>query len=129
LLKDIKQGRNKRLVIPAKVGIQNLLAIESAEVILICIFKGIWLKIYSKIEAFFGKRKMEIDGSINEWLQQIEEKLGSVDDKNEVWNHCVLVLAIAKDYSNTIFQLLNKDKNIQAKVLLRSLAEIVLKTC
>ena len=129
LLKDIKQGRNNRLVIPAKAGIQHLLANESAEVILIRLFKSIWLKIYSEIEAFFGKRRMEIDGSINEWLQQVEEKLDSVDDKNEVWNHCVLVLAITKDYSNTILQLLNQDKTIQAKVLLRSLAEIILKTC
>ena len=72
---------------------------------------------------------MEINGSINDWLQKLEEKLDSVDDKNEVWNHCVLVLAIAKDYSNAILQLLNQKKNIQAKVLLRSLAEIILKTC
>jgi hypothetical protein len=72
---------------------------------------------------------MEIDEIINEWLKHLEEKLDSVDKKNEVWNHCILVLAITKDYSNTILQLLNKDKNIQAKVLLRSLAEIVLKTC
>jgi len=98
-------------------------------VFLISLFKSFWLKICSKIKALFGKRKMEINGSINEWLQQLEEELDSVDDKNEVWNHCVLVLAIAKDYSNTVLQLLNQDKNIQAKVLLRSLAEIVLKTC
>jgi Family of unknown function (DUF5677) len=72
---------------------------------------------------------MAINGSINGWLQEVEEKLDSTNDKNEVWKHCILVLAIAKDYSNIILQLLNQDKSIQAKVLLRSLAEIVLKTC
>ena len=55
---------------------------------------------------------MEIDEIINKWLEQSEEKLDSIDDKNEVWNHCVLVLAITKDYSNIILQLLNQDKNI-----------------
>ena len=65
----------------------------------------------------------------NEWFELLETKLESTSNKDEVWKHCVIVSTMTKDYSNTIQQLINQNKNIQAKVLLRSLAEIVIKTC
>ena len=72
---------------------------------------------------------MENNQITNKWFELLETKLEDVSNKNEVWNHCLLVLAITKDYSNTILQLIKQNKNIQAKVLLRSFAEISIKTC
>jgi|WetSurMetagenome_2_1015567.scaffolds.fasta_scaffold212615_2 hypothetical protein len=72
---------------------------------------------------------MEIDRITNEWFDLLETKLHDVSDKNEVQSHCLLAIVISKNYSNTILQLIEQNKNIQAKVLLRSFAEIVIKTC
>jgi len=72
---------------------------------------------------------MEIDEAINKWLKLLDGKLNGVYDKNEIWGHCVLVTAIVRDYSKTVLQLLNENKSLPAQVVLRSLAEIVIKTC
>lgn len=72
---------------------------------------------------------MEIDETIKNWLLQIEVKLQSLKCKDDITNFCLGLIPVIKDYSISILLLLNNDKRLPTKALLRVLSELVIKFC
>lgn len=102
-----------------------------------CINKCL-LKIWSKIKRLFGKGKMEIDETINKWLTLLDNELASIrrqldtehrmsDEQKHIYHYCSLVKTLAGNYSTSVLQLCNKGEELPAKILLRTLAELVIK--
>lgn len=87
---------------------------------------GIW----DKIKRFFGKREMEIEITINKWLASLDNNLRNVNNKDDqVYNYCVIVKFMIRDYSTSILQLSKQNEELPAKVILRTLAELAIKFC
>lgn len=73
---------------------------------------------------------MEIDKTINKWLKEIETELQLQRHKdNDITNFCLGIMPLVKNYSTSILLLVNNDKKLPAKVLLRVLSELVIKFC
>ncbi len=92
--------------------------------------KRYWLWIWNKIKRFFGKKEVEIEKTINKWLASLDNNLRNVNSKDEqVYNCCVLVKFMIRDYSTSILQLSKQNEELPAKVILRTLAELAIKFC
>jgi len=72
---------------------------------------------------------MEIEETINKWLSSLDNKLRNINNKDEVYDYCVLVKSMVGNYSASIFQLSKQNKELSAKVILRILAELVVVFC
>lgn len=73
---------------------------------------------------------MEIEETINKWLVSLDDNLRNVNNKDDqVYNYCVLVKFMIRDYSTSILQLSKQNEELPAKVILRTLAELTIKFC
>jgi len=77
----------------------------------------------------FGIKEMEIEETINQWLVSLDNNLKNVSNKDHIYNYCVLVKFMIRDYSKSILQLSKQNKELPAKVILRTLAELTIKFC
>jgi len=103
-------------------------------VFLINSFKSFWLTIYCQIKSLFGKRRMEIDKTIRKWLILLGaelERVGAISEKSDaqkcIYDYCLLIKIMVSEYSICILELSNENKELPARVLLRTLAELVIK--
>lgn len=73
---------------------------------------------------------MEIEETINKWLASLDDNLRNVNNKDDqVYNYCVVVKFMIRDYSTLILQLSKQNEELPAKVILRTLAELAIKFC
>jgi hypothetical protein len=81
---------------------------------------------------------MEIDETINKWLTLLDAELANIakqiypvpeipNGQEDIYNYCSLVKVMVSEYSAIILQLCNEGKELAAKVVLRTLAELVVK--
>lgn len=91
--------------------------------------KKLWLRIWNKIKRFFGQKEMEIKITINKWLASLDNNLRNVNNKDEVYEYCVLVKSMVSNYSTSVLQLSKQGKELQAKVVLRTFAELAITFC
>ena len=77
---------------------------------------------------------MEIDKTISKWLALLDTELervgtiyGESDAQRCIYDYCLLVKMMASEYSIAILELCNENKELPSKVLLRTLAELVVK--
>lgn len=74
--------------------------------------------------------KMEIEETINKWLASLDDNLRNISNKDDqIYNYCVLIKFMIRDYSTSILQLSKQNKDLPAKVILRTLAELTVKFC
>ena len=57
--------------------------------------KKVWLKIWSKVKDLFGKRKMEIDETINKWFDETHKNFL---ERGAVNKFLLSVFLAAKNY-------------------------------
>lgn len=87
-------------------------------------------RIWGNIKRLFDKKEMEIEETINKWLVSLDDNLRNVNNKDDqVYNYCLLVNFMIRDYSTSILQLSKQNKELPAKVMLRTLAELAIKFC
>jgi hypothetical protein len=81
---------------------------------------------------------MEIDETINKWLTLLDTGLANIaqqicpvpeipNGQEDIYSYCSLVKVMVREYSAIILQLSNEGKELAAKVVLRTLAELVVK--
>ena len=77
---------------------------------------------------------MEIDEAIHKWLSLLDAELERIGAKPEnskarkcIYDYCLLLKAMVSEYSTCILALDDEKKELPAKVLLRTLAELVIK--
>jgi hypothetical protein len=77
---------------------------------------------------------MEIDEIINKWLTFLDvelEKAGAKSEKSDaqkcIYDYCLLIKIMVSEYSTSILKLCNEGKELPAKIVLRTLAELVIK--
>jgi len=91
--------------------------------------KKLWLKICNKLRKLLGKRKMEIDKTINNWFEETEnalEYLSPADKKNT--NIYFLIrncLATFANYLHAAMMILGSKRRLPAKALLRVSGQLV----
>lgn len=94
--------------------------------------KKVWLKIWNKIKYLFGKRKMEIEKTINKWFEKAKGKLSGgktyyKQSELDVDSLCLGVVALLENYVHSVLLLLNAGKKLPAKALLRVIGDISIK--
>ncbi|MGB2865158.1 MAG: DUF5677 domain-containing protein [Sedimentisphaerales bacterium] len=98
--------------------------------LLISLFKSFWLKICSKIKALFGKRKMEINETIDKWFNETNKLIqNEIEDLNSIDGLCQAALNSSNDFCCSIILLLRSGHIMPAKALLRCLCELLIKLC
>jgi len=71
---------------------------------------------------------MEIEKTVNKWFDETDAQMHQkIKDFTSIDGLCTCVLRAAKDYCNTIFLLLRKERKLPAKALLRVLCELMVK--
>ena len=72
---------------------------------------------------------MEIEITINKWLSSLDNNLRKVNNKDEVYEYSVLVKSMVSNYSTSVVQLSKQGKELPAKVILRTFAELAITFC
>lgn len=78
---------------------------------------------------------MDIETTIDKWLSLFEKELSNVGNQIKagtielqiIHSYCSLIKAMIEEYSTSILQLCNQGKELPAKVILRTLAELAIK--
>lgn len=95
--------------------------------------KKLWLKIWNRIRGLFmAKGKMEIDETIYRWFQNAKTELSGGKTYYEQYeldidSLCLGVVVLVENYAQSVLLLLNKDKILPAKALLRVMSDIFIK--
>jgi len=91
-------------------------------------FKKIWLKIWNKIKCLFGKRKMEIEKTVNKWFDDTAAQMKThFKTDSQIDMLCASALKVGKNYCNAVLLLLKNGHKMPAKALLRILCELTAK--
>jgi hypothetical protein len=94
--------------------------------------KRFFLKILNKLRELVGKRKMEIENTINRWFEQIKQKLTGGKtyhtqlqlDVDKLYSSVIFLL---ENYTHSLLLLLNKRTILPAKALLRVISDVCIK--
>ncbi|OHB59702.1 MAG: hypothetical protein A2173_05585 [Planctomycetes bacterium RBG_13_44_8b] len=81
---------------------------------------------------------MEIDETINKWLTNLDVELANIEEqictlpeiadaKKIIYGYCSRIRSVVREYSESILHLCDQGKELPAKIILRTLAELVIK--
>lgn len=90
--------------------------------------KRFYLKIWNKLRGLVGKRKMEIEKTINRWFKETFTKTQQkVKPPTRLDLLCVAAFLCARKHSRAILLLIDNGHNLPTQALLRILCELYIK--
>jgi len=94
--------------------------------------KKVWSKIWNRLIKLFGKRRMEFDETLHVWFEEIKQKItgGKTYYKQVQLDFdklCGWVVILLENYCQSVFLLLNEEKSLPAKALLRVISDVCIK--
>lgn len=88
--------------------------------------KRVWLETWRRIKALVGRRKMEIEKTINQWFEEAQYKLENIIISNEdIDNFCCGTTTVVKTYLDAVLLQLDNGLFLPSMADLRIVSDLI----